>query len=143
MKPNTSPSQIGASSGNIKSTADRQTLLYIEDNSTNRDLVRHILDPRNLNYIEATNGRQGLEMGKLHHPDLILLDIYLPDMDGFTVFKHLQNDPDTADIPVVAVTGSIAPTDIRQGSEAGFAKFLHKPLDIKEFNITLDTILNG
>jgi CheY-like chemotaxis protein len=120
----------------------KHTVLYIEDSSTNRQLVRYILDLRpDLTLLEAEDGTQGLEIARRHKPDLILLDIHLPDMDGFAVFKHLQNDPDTAHIPVVALSGSAAPADIERGMTVGFKKFLSKPIDIKLLFTTLDTIL--
>ena len=119
----------------------KHTVLYIEDNSTNRQLVRYIVDLRpDLTLLEAEDGAQGLEMVRHHRPDLILLDIHLPDMDGFTIFKQLQNDPDTAHIPVVALSGSAAPADIQRGMTVGFKKFLSKPINIKVFFSTLDTI---
>ncbi len=124
------------------SPSRKYTVLYIEDNPTNRELVRHILELRsNFLYLEAENGKQGLQISKHHHPDLILLDIHLPDMDGFTVFKHLQNAPETADIPVIALTGSASPVDIQIGSAMGFKDFLSKPIDIKIFFAALDSAL--
>jgi CheY-like chemotaxis protein len=120
----------------------KYTILYIEDNSTIRELVRYIIDLRpNLVYLEAENGKQGLELAQRHHPDLILLDIHLPDMDGFTVFSGLTHTPETSDIPVIALTGSASEIDIQKGLAAGFKKFLPKPIDIKEFYNALDTIL--
>ena len=123
-------------------SSTKHTVLYIEDNSTNRQLVRYIIDMHpDLTLIEAENGTQGLEAARRFRPHLILLDIHLPDMDGFTVFRHLQSDPDTAHIPVVALSGSAAPSDIQRGNMTGFKKFLSKPINIMEFNSTLDAIL--
>lgn len=122
-------------------SSKKHTVLYIEDNSTNRQLVRYIVDLRpELTLLEAEDGAQGLEMIRRHRPDLVLLDIHLPDMDGFTIFEQLQNDPDTAQIPVVALSGSAAPADIQRGMTVGFKKFLSKPINIKVFFSTLDTI---
>ena len=120
----------------------KRIVLYIEDSSTNRQLLRCIIDLRpDLTLLEAEDGTQGLEMVRHHRPDLILLDIHLPDMDGFTVFKHLQKNPDTAHIPVVAMSGSAAPADIQRGLTAGFKKFLSKPINIRELYNTFDVIL--
>ncbi len=143
MDPTTSCAENKVKTPEETGPSKKQILLYIEDNSTNRELVRYIIDHRSgLIYLEAENGRQGLEMGKCHHPDLILLDIHLPDMDGFTVLRHLKSDPETADIPVIALTGSTTAADIRKASEIGFTKFLSKPINIKEFNSALDAALN-
>ena len=131
----TRPESTGGSS-------TKHTVLYIEDNSTNRQLVRYIFEMHpDLTLVEAEDGTQGLEAARRFRPHLILLDIHLPDMDGFTVFRHLQNDPDTAHIPVVALSGSAAPADIQRGKMTGFRKFLSKPINIMEFNSTLDAIL--
>jgi CheY-like chemotaxis protein len=133
-----------------RQTADRdtagspgkRTVLYIEDNSTIRQLLRYIIDLRpGFTLLEAENGAQGLEMARIHRPDLILLDIHLPDMNGFKVFEHLQKNPGTAKIPVVAMSGSAAPSDIEKGLRAGFKQFLSKPINIKEFLGTLDSIV--
>jgi CheY-like chemotaxis protein len=120
----------------------KHIVLYIEDNSTIRQLLRHIIDLRpGVILLEAENGAQGLAMALSRKPDLILLDIHLPDMNGFKVFEHLQKNPDTANIPVVAMSGSASPSDIEKGLRAGFRQFLPKPIDIKGFLGTLDSIL--
>jgi len=125
------------------SSSGKYTILYIEDNSTNRELVRYIIDLRpNLVYIEAEYGEEGLQLALQHHPDLILLDLHLPDIDGFTVFSRLAKNPETSDIPVIALTGSASPTDIQKTRVAGFKKFLSKPIDIKAFYNALDSILD-
>jgi CheY-like chemotaxis protein len=143
MLTNTPPPQDGQTSSEGTNGSSREhTVLYIEDNSTNRQLVRYIIDMHpGLTLIEAEDGKQGLEAARRFRPNLILLDIHLPDMDGFTIFKHLQSDPDTVHIPVVALSGSAAPRDIQRGMTTGFRKFLSKPIDIKEFNSTLSSIL--
>jgi CheY-like chemotaxis protein len=119
----------------------KHTVLYIEDNYTIRQLLRYILDLRpGITLLEAENGTQGLEMVLRHKPGLVLLDIHLPDMNGFTVFQHLQDNPDTASIPVVALSGSAAPSDIEKALKTGFMKFLPKPIDIKELLSTVDAV---
>jgi CheY-like chemotaxis protein len=119
----------------------KHTMLYIEDNVTIRQLLRYILDLRpGITLLEAENGTRGLEMVLRHKPGLILLDIHLPDMNGFTVFQHLQDNPETANIPVVALSGSAVPSDMERALKIGFMKLLPKPIDIKELLSTLDTI---
>ena len=143
MDTKTSPLLDGQTSHEDTAGSPRKrTVLYVEDNSTNRQLLRCIIDLRpDLTLLEAEDGAQGLEMIRRHRPDLILLDIHLPDMDGFMVFKHLQKDPDVAHIPVVAMSGSAAPGDIQRGLTTGFRKFLPKPINIKELYDTFDAIL--
>jgi CheY-like chemotaxis protein len=142
MNTTTSPLPDGQTSfKNAAVSPGKHTVLYIEDNFTIRQLLRYILDLRpGITLLEAENGIQGLEMVLLHKPGLILLDIHLPDMNGFTVFQRLQDNPDTANIPVVALSGSAAPSDIERALKTGFTKFLPKPLDIKELLSTLDAI---
>lgn len=142
MNANTSPFPDGRTSfKNAAVSPGKHTVLYIEDNSTIRQLLRYIIDLRpGITLLEAENGTQGLEMVQRHKPGLVLLDIHLPDMNGFTVFQHLQDNPDTANIPVVALSGSAAPSDIERGLKTGFVKFLPKPIDIKELLRTLDSI---
>jgi CheY-like chemotaxis protein len=95
----------------------------------------------NLVYLEAENGKKGLDFAQRHHPDLIFLDIHLPDMDGFTVLSHLSNTPETSDIPVIALTGNASAIDIPAGLAAGFKEILSKPINLKAFFNVLDTIL--
>ena len=143
MNTDTSPLPDGQTScKNAAVSSRKHTVLYIEDNSTIRQLLRYIIDLRpGLTLLEAENGAQGLEMVQCHKPDLILLDIHLPDMNGFMVFQHLQNNADTANIPVVALSGSAAPSDIEIGLKTGFKRFLPKPINIKELLSTLDSII--
>ncbi|MDR3630150.1 MAG: response regulator [Desulfocapsaceae bacterium] len=120
----------------------KRTVVYIEDNTTIRQLVRYIMEMHpDISLMEAETGTQGLAIIKQCQPDLILLDLHLPDMDGFTLFSLLQNDPMTVNIPVVALSGSAAPADIQRGKAIGFKRFLAKPINVKEFNSTLSTIL--
>ncbi len=131
-------------SSNSCDVPTKKSILYIEDNSTNRELVRYIIDMRpNLVYLEAENGKEGLDFAQRHQPDLIFLDIHLPDMDGFTVLSHLAQAPETSDIPVIALTGNASAIDIPTGLAAGFKEILPKPIDIKKFFNVLDTILGS
>ena len=122
-------------------SSEKKTILYIEDNAVNRELVHCIIDLRsNLICIEAEDGKQGVELARRHLPHVILLDLKLPDMDGFTVLQHLKGNPETATIPVIALTGG-AP--LQDEKSTGFKGFLSKPLDINKFYDTLDSILQS
>lgn len=123
--------------------AIQHSVLYIEDNPANLKLVAHILGRRkHVQLLAAHTPELGLELARLHRPELILLDINLPGMDGYQVLKILQSDEALREIPVVAVTANDHPGDIQRGREAGFADYLTKPLNIPYFNELLDVMLN-
>lgn len=121
----------------------RHKLLYIEDNPTNLRLVQKILDKRqDIDLFTAVNGATGLEIALRERPGLILLDINLPDMDGFRVLQNLKNDKLTSEIPVIAITANAMSRDIKQGLKIGFTNYLTKPLDVLKFiNIVDDSLL--
>lgn len=134
------PSCSGAAVQNAHVTA--RTLLYIEDNPANLRLVQKIIATHTrLSLLDAHSAEQGLAIAKAHHPDLILLDINLPGMNGFEALRHLQGDPVTCDIPVVAISANAMERDVKKGLAAGFADYLTKPLDIPKLLALLDTLL--
>jgi len=109
------------------------TVLYIEDNPINLRLVERIFEMRNhIELISAHEPGLGLELAKLRVPELILLDINLPGMDGYEVLKRLRADPELAPIPVVALTASAMPGDIERGKRAGFNDYLTKPINVAD-----------
>jgi len=119
-----------------------RTLLYVEDNPANLRLVKKILAThKGLELLDAHTAELGLEIARSRLPDLILLDINLPGLDGFTALRHLQNDPATRHIPVVAITANAMERDVKKGMEAGFTDYLSKPLDIQKFLALLDKLL--
>jgi signal transduction histidine kinase len=120
----------------------RRSVLYIEDNPTNLQLITELLRLRgDLDMLSATDGQSGVELARARLPHLILLDINLPDMDGFAVRRILRNDPRTADIPVIAVSASAMPRDLRRGAAAGFFRYITKPIDIGMFSEAVDDAL--
>ncbi|MCW9057865.1 MAG: PAS domain S-box protein [Gammaproteobacteria bacterium] len=115
------------------------TLLCIEDNPANQRLMRKVLDGNaGLTLLEAHTGEQGIELAREHQPDLILLDIGLPGIDGFETLRQLRADVQTRDIPVVAVTANAMPSDIERGREAGFVDYLTKPIEVARLHIVVD-----
>jgi PAS domain S-box-containing protein len=119
-----------------------RTLLYVEDNPANLRLMHSILTYRkSLTLIDAHTGELGIELAKSNPPDLILLDIGLPGMNGFEVLRHLRTDPSTVHIPVIAVSANAMPRDIERGRAEGFADYLTKPIDISKFLGILDLYL--
>lgn len=108
-----------------------RTVLCIEDNPTNLQLVDNVLSMLpGVRMLSAMAPGLGLELARTHQPDLILLDINLPDMDGYAVMQCLRESPLTAHIPVVAVSANAMPKDLERGRAAGFADYLTKPLDV-------------
>lgn len=110
------------------------TLLYVEDNPSNTRLVTNLLHSRqDINLINAHTGRLGLDMAVAYKPDLILLDIQLPIMDGYQVLEALKKNEQTNEIPVIAVSANAMKSDIKKGLAAGFQDYITKPLDIPGF----------
>jgi PAS domain S-box-containing protein len=111
-------------------TADAGTVLYIEDNAVNVLLMEAMLGQQtHLRLISADLPEAGLQMAHAQRPDLILLDIQLPGIDGFEVLRRLRADAATRDIPVIAVSANAMPADIERGRLAGFDDYLTKPID--------------
>lgn len=111
----------------------KRTVLYIEDNPANLRLVEQILETiPDLHMWSAPEPLLGLELAKEHLPDLILLDINLPGMDGYEVIKHLKENDSLRETPVIAISANAMPKDIAKGKEAGFDGYITKPLNVKE-----------
>jgi PAS domain S-box-containing protein len=120
---------------------EAMTVLYIEDNLSNLQLVERVLSRRpEVRLISAMRPRLGLELAAEHHPDLILLDLHLPDMPGQEVFRRLQAEPRTAQVPVVVLSADARPSLIEDLLAQGVRAFLTKPLDVKELLELLDTV---
>jgi signal transduction histidine kinase/ActR/RegA family two-component response regulator len=116
------------------------TVLYIEDNVSNLQLVERVMQRRGIALISAMRPQLGLDLASEHRPDLILLDLHLPDMPGQEVFRRLQANAKTADIPVVVLSADARPTLITRMLDEGVRAFLTKPLDVKQLLELIDTI---
>ena len=127
----------------VESGAPLRTLLYVEDNLANLRLVEQIIARRrpDMRLLTAMNGNLGIELARASRPEVILMDINLPGMSGTEVMKILHQDPATAHIPVVALSANAIPHDIEKGLEAGFFRYLTKPIKVNEFMDTLDVAL--
>jgi len=122
--------------------APLRTLLYVEDNPANLKLVEQIIARRpNIRLLTAVNGNSGIEIARVSQPEVILMDINLPDISGAEVMKILRADPATADIPVIAISANAIPRDIENGLAAGFFRYLTKPIKVNEFMDALDVAL--
>jgi len=119
------------------------SIVYIEDNAANIELVKKILKQHaNMPLHYATDARHGIELVKDSMPDLVLLDINLPDMDGYTVLDILKSDPKTADIPVIAISAKAMTHDVEVGLKAGFVDYITKPINVAHFIEVVDKIIN-
>ena len=126
---------------NLKSN-EMKTVLYIEDVEVNIKLVEHILSLRkNIRLLSATRALDGIEIAKSEIPDLILMDIRLPDIDGLTAFKKLQLIKEVKNIPVIALTANALEDEAQNALKLGFKNYLTKPLNIEEFLKTVDKLL--
>ncbi|MGZ8289888.1 MAG: ATP-binding protein [Telluria sp.] len=118
------------------------TLLYVEDNPANLKLVEEIVRFRpELRLLSAHDGHLGIEMARAHIPDLILMDLNLPCISGTDALKTLRSDPRTSHIPVIALTANAMPRDVERGLEAGFFRYLTKPINIDEFTEAVNSTL--
>jgi CheY-like chemotaxis protein len=114
-------------------------VLYIEDNPANLRLVTQLLGRLpNIHMWSAHEPKLGLELAAEHQPDLILLDINLPGMDGYEVLKILRQRDGTRDTSIIAISANAMPKDVEKGMEAGFDDYITKPIDINAFLIAVD-----
>jgi len=118
------------------------TVLYVEDNPANLKLVEEIISFRpDLKLISAPDGHLGIELARAHQPDIILMDINLPGLNGIDAVKLLATDPRTAHIPVIALTANAMPRDVEKGLAAGFFRYLIKPINIDEFTEAINSTM--
>lgn len=116
-------------------------ILIIEDNERNRRLFKLIIDSIGHEIVMAENGEDGIKMAKRERPNLILMDIHLPVMDGLTAFSILRSNEDTKDIPVIAVTSHAMKGDRERFLKQGFADYVAKPIEVDDFIKTLESVL--
>ena len=126
----------------VRGDAQLRTLLYVEDNPANLMLVEDLIARRpDIRLLSARDGDRGVEIARASLPDVILMDINLPGISGIEALRILAADPATAQIPVIALSANAIPRDIEKGLEAGFFRYLTKPLKVNEFMDTLDVAL--
>ena len=120
-----------------------KTVLIVEDNEKNMKLARDVLQARGYQTLEAVSGEDGVRIALASRPDLVLMDIQLPGINGIEALKQIRADGATARIPIVAFTASVTPTDRSQINDAGFDGFLSKPINLKEFLETVRRLLEA
>jgi len=126
----------------LQAGAPPRTLLYVEDNPANMELVEQLIARcPDIRMMTAVTGTLGIEVARNAQPTVILMDINLPGISGIKALKILSEDPVTAHIPVVALSANAMPRDIANGLEAGFFRYLTKPIKVKDFMDTLNAAL--
>jgi two-component system, cell cycle response regulator DivK len=119
------------------------TILIVEDNEKNMKLARDVLQAKGYATLEATTGEDGVRLAREMLPDLVLMDIQLPGINGIEALRQLRADGATARIPVLAVTASVMEQDRRQITQAGFDAYVGKPINLKEFLEAVRVALAG
>lgn len=120
-------------------------ILYVEDNMDNMTLVRRALEARGYEFLWAQNGLSGVEMAEYHQPDVILLDINLPDIDGYEVARRLRNSKKTTMIyvPIIAVTANALRGDAEKALASGCDVYMAKPINIRELWARVEGFLSS
>ena len=116
----------------------------MEDNPANLKLMETLIERvPDMHMLSAHTGELGLELAAAHRPDVILMDINLPGIDGVEALQRLKESPETRDIPVIALTANAMPRDVEAGLKAGFHQYLTKPIRIDEVTSALKSALEG
>lgn len=118
-------------------------ILLVEDNELNRDMLMRRLQKRGYHMDSAANGKEGLQKADASRPDLILLDLSLPEMDGWEVLRRLKSNAGLREIPVVALTAHALVSDRERAIEAGFDEYDIKPVELPRLLHKMETLLNG
>ena len=135
--------EVGGCMDSAPDIAPRYILLYIEDSRTNVNLVAQILKARpNIALMSANTGEMGLKLAHMHRPDIILLDINLPGIDGYEVLAQLKNHENTQNIPVLGLSAMDTMSSVAKAEKASFLTYIVKPLDIKKFLDAVDMALD-
>ena len=116
-------------------------VLYVEDNPANMELVASILFPHNVKLLQAPDASLGIELARVHKPDLILIDINLPGMDGFEALRVIREDPSIGATPIFALSANNLESDIQRGLTNGFDEYIPKPIQISNFIEKVNSVL--
>ena len=126
----------------MASPENKGTILYVEDNPDNRLLVRRVLLSEDYSLLEATDAMDALNVLKTARPDLILMDINMPDMDGYTLTAKIKSLPGFERVPILAVTANVMRGDKEKTLEAGCDGYIQKPLDIEQLTREIEKFLS-
>lgn len=117
------------------------TILYIEDDLPSRILVRRVLEAEGHRVLEAADGLQGVEMARAERPELILVDINMPEVDGFEVTARLRAQPELGSVPIIALTANVMKGDRERTLAAGCSSYIQKPIDVDLLPVQLAAFL--
>ncbi len=120
----------------------KATILYVEDNADNRKLVRRVLEVEGYNVVEATNGMEAMDCLQTQAIDLALMDINMPDMDGYTLTSRIKAMPRFHNLPIVAVTANVMRGDRERSLQAGCDGYIQKPIDIDNLSTQIERFLS-
>jgi two-component system cell cycle response regulator DivK len=120
-----------------------ELVLIVEDNEKNLKLARDLLERTGYRVLAAGSGEEGVRLAKEHRPDLVLMDVQLPGMDGFAALRALRADPATRDLVVAAFTASVMTEDVARIESAGFDAYIAKPILVREFPATIAGLCAG
>ncbi|MFZ5857020.1 MAG: response regulator [Chloroflexota bacterium] len=120
---------------------NKPRVLIVEDNVDNFELVRFLLERAGYEVLSAANGLEGLDVARREHPDLILMDLSMPEMDGWNATTHLKADEETRNIPVLALTAHTLPGDRKRAIDAGCDGYISKPINVASFDKLVATLL--
>jgi len=116
-------------------------ILIVEDNEDNQNLMRFLLERAGYEVTAVENGLAGIEAARNTPPDIILMDLSLPELDGWSAARELKADPGLSKIPLIAVTAHTMPGDRRKALDAGFDAYISKPINIHMFGVTVGKVL--
>jgi two-component system cell cycle response regulator DivK len=116
-------------------------ILIVDDNRDNMELIRFLVEQAGHQVLTARHGKEGLQLAQEHRPDLILLDLAMPELDGWEVARELKAEPLTRDIPLIAITAYAMPGNRRKALDSGFDDYITKPLHIPTFGEQIDRLL--
>ena len=125
------------------SSENKGTILYVEDNPDNRLLVKRILLAEDYSLLEAIDGKDALNVLRTAHPDLILMDINMPDMDGYTLTAKIKSLPGFERVPILALTANVMRGDKEKTLEAGCDGYIQKPLDIDQLTREIEKFISS
>ena len=120
-----------------------QTVLIADDKATGRELIRAVLEKAGFNVIEASDGLEAVRAARENPPDLIILDLHMPGLDGFGVVQELRRDAVFASKPIVALTASAMQGDRERAISAGFTGYITKPIHLRALRGEIERLLNS
>lgn len=118
-----------------------KTILIADDNAVSRELTRECLEDSGFHLIEASNGKEALQLLKTGRPDLVLLDIQMPEMDGYAVIRAVRADPELRTLPVIAITAFAMEGDSERAAAAGFDAYITKPIRVQSLRQEIQRLL--